>query len=129
MILLKEEVVKQKIVEVVTKKALYANRCSCCGKVFTMDKYCNDQMTPSNMKGIFNGGSAYIDENGRSLGNMFSTTVCSFSCADEIFKGGWKKLGMYKIYANANAELVRVELGLTSLIKEKEELLEEWDLN
>lgn len=127
MILLKEKIIEEKTVEIVTKQALFANECSCCGKVFTMEKYCNDRLTPSNMEGTFDGGSAYIDDDGRGLGNMFSTTFCSFSCADEIFKGGWKKLEIYKPYANANAELVRIALGLTSLIKEKEELLEEWE--
>lgn len=122
---LKEEVRKEKVIEVITKRALVASECSCCKKVFKMERYCNDQLTPAVMKGIFDSGA--IDENGRGLGNMFETLVCSFSCADEIFKGGWKNIPKFKPYVDAKAEIVRIELGLTSLMKEKEELLEEWE--
>ncbi len=122
---LKKEVKKEKLIEVVTKKALIASECSCCNKIFKMEQYGSYQLTPAVMKGIFDRGA--IDENGRGLGNMFETQVCSFSCADKVFKNGWKNIPKFQPYVDAKAELVRVKLCLTSLIKEKEELLEEWE--
>lgn len=105
------------------RPALRALVCDHCGDRFDMRAYCNDQCEPARLFGTFSGVA--FDAGGRSLGNMFSATVCSFPCAHAIHKGGWKKLKGYAPHAKQKLELVRVELGLTTKISEAE-MLAEW---
>jgi hypothetical protein len=100
---LKEAVHTRTLVKIEVKPALYADKCDCCGKLFTLDKYCNDKLSPGDMQGTF-------DQCSGSKGNMFFATVCSMDCAAKIFNGGWKDMRGYKSYAKEGATLVRIEL-------------------
>ena len=122
---LKNAIKGKKTIAYERKAALFAKKCDCCEIIFNMDKYCNDNLEPSELKGTFSSGAVAID--GRHLGNMFQATVCSFECAHKIFNGAWENIPEYKPYKKAKAHLVRVELGLTSLIKTEEELISEWE--
>lgn len=105
---LENEVRETRKVSVVVRPELYARQCDSCGQVFDMGA------TPTalgELKGIF--AESVAGPDGRSMGNTFSATVCSFACAHEIYaERGWAKLKAYKPYAKAGVELARVELAL-----------------
>ena len=124
-IILREKIEGEEFVTFTKKPALRALKCECCGRVFQMQPICNDQMTPSQMVGIFN--MTPNDANGRGLGNMFEATVCNFQCADTMFLYGWKELDRYQPYVQAGAELIRVQLGLTTAIVDEDELVKAWE--
>jgi hypothetical protein len=120
-IILRQEVKDTKTVEYVKQPLLRANKCDCCGFVFQMDKWCNDSLTPAKLFGTFDTSNAFT-------GNMFDAIVCSFRCAHILFfQEEWKTMEKYKSFADIGAKLVRVELGLTSLIKDEKQLIEEWE--
>lgn len=116
---LRKAITAKKTISYDKKPDLWAQKCECCGLIFKMDKYCNDQLAPAVMSGTFSKCAG-------DSGNMFFATVCSFACADKIFKGGWKDLPEYKPYKRVKAILIRVSLGLTSLVKTEENLIKEW---
>jgi len=116
---IKEAIVGKKTITVEKKRALYAQKCDCCGMVFKMNEYCNDTGLAI-MKGTF-------DDMAEGMGNMFSATVCSFICADKIMKGGWKTIPDYKPYAKIKANLVRCELKITSYVIGEKELINQWN--
>ncbi len=124
-IILKEEVKGKKTVSYIKKQRLVASKCDSCGVVFNMDKWCNDPLEPSILRGTFD--RAATNNKGERLGNMFDAVVCSFKCADDIFKGGWKAVSGYYFFKRCKAVLVRVELGLTRLVKTEKELVDEWE--
>lgn len=102
------------------KSDLWAQKCDCCGLIFKMDKYCNDKLCPAELSGIFS-------ECAGDGGNIFLATACSFACADKLFKGEWKNIPEYKPYRKVKAILVRIELGLTSLVKLEKDIIAEWE--
>lgn len=116
---LKDSIKSKKTIIVEKKPALYAMKCDSCGLVFEMDKYCNDNDL-ARLKGTFD-----ICCDGR--GNQFESTVCSFKCADNIMKNGWKSIKEYKNYAKSKANLVRCELKITSYLVNEEELIKRWN--
>lgn len=121
---LKDAVKGKKTVAFDKKPALYASVCDGCGKVFAMKQFCNDANL-GRLEGTFDSYNVQ-DDDGRGLGNQFSAIVCSFKCADVVMVGGWKKMGQYKPYARAKANLVRCELKITSYVVGKENLIKEW---
>lgn len=120
---LKGSVQKQVRRKETVRPALHALVCDNCGDRFDMRAYCNDRYDPATLFGTFSGVA--FGAGGRSLGNMLIATVCSFSCAHAIHKGGWKKMKEYSPHAKQKLDLVRVELGLTTKISEAE-MLAEW---
>jgi len=114
---------KKKTVTYDARPDLYASKCDLCKKIFGMQAYCNDKYVAA-LHGTFDKSAA--DKDGRSMGNMFSATVCSFECADKLFKGGWKYMNEYKPYIKVNAILVRAECYLTALLQTEKELIKEW---
>ena len=117
---IKKAICAKKTITYEKKSDRWAQKCDYCGKIFRMDKYCNDLLAPAILSGIFS-------ECADNEGNMFLATVCSFACAEKMFKGGWKNMPDYKPFKKINAYLVRVQLGLTSLIKTEEVLIKEWE--
>ena len=73
---LKDSIEGKKTVTVEKKSALYATKCDCCGKVFQMKEYCNDNDL-GYLKGTFDTMATGTD--GRGMGNGFSADVCSLS--------------------------------------------------
>jgi hypothetical protein len=123
---LKDAIKGKKTVEIVKKPELRATVCDCCGKIYHMGGSLDDgRRIAGKLHGIFN-NSAWGDD-GRGLGNMFSSSVCSFKCADEIMNGGWKKIKEYKPYVRAKAELYRCELLITTEVLTEEDLVNEWE--
>jgi len=122
---LREKIEGEELVTYTMKPELRALKCECCGKVFQMQPYCNDSIHPAIMTGIFD--RMATGEDGRGLGNMFEATVCSFACADTVFVYGWKELDRYLPYLREGAELVRVQLGLTTSVVEEPELVQAWE--
>lgn len=106
---------------VVDKEALVAKQCDCCEKIFDMND--NRDGPAGELRGMFEASVA--DKDGRSLGNMFSATACSFLCAHKIVTGGWKKFKDYAPYAKHKVKLGRVSFTISPLITEAE-LLADW---
>jgi hypothetical protein len=121
---LKEAIKGKQTITIEKKPALYASKCDCCGLVFQMEEYCNDKEL-GYLKGTFDNSA--IDSYGKGMGNMFSATVCSFKCADEIMKGGWKRMKDYKPYIKSKANLVRCEVEITAYVIEEKELIKKWE--
>lgn len=117
---IKKAIIGKKTVTYEKKPDLWAQKCDCCGKIFKMSKYCNDRLPPAILSGTFSKCAG-------NEGNMFSATVCSFTCAEKIFKGEWENIPDYKLFKRVKAQLIRVELGLTSLIKSEGNLIKEWE--
>jgi len=124
-IILKEEVKGKKEISYIKKHRLIAMKCDCCGLIFKMDRWCNDNLDPAILKGTFDRSAT--NNKGEQLGNMFDAMVCSFKCADAIFNDGWKDIPGYYFFKRCKAVLVRVEIGLTKLIKTEKELVNEWE--
>lgn len=121
---LKKSVKGKKTITYERKKSLRAYVCDSCGKVYKMKPYCNDDNLGI-IRGTFDNCAIGFD--GKGLGNMFSANVCSFKCADDIMKGGWKKIKEYKPYIKSKANLVRCELKVTSYVIKEDELIKEWE--
>lgn len=121
---LREAIKGKKTIIVERRPALYAIKCDCCGLVFQMKEYCNDRDL-GELKGTFDSGAT--DHEGRHLGNIFMANVCSFKCADDIMKGGWKNIKEYRPYIKSKANLVRCELKITSYVLGEKELVENWE--
>jgi hypothetical protein len=126
---LRNQVVKEETVNRVVKEALYANRCAGCDRILVMNSYCNDNRL-GELMGTFHISdhlSHVFDGHGKSMGNMFSCFVCSFACADAVMKGKWREIDHYKPFADADCNLVRAELKITTLLQFEAELLQGWD--
>lgn len=121
---LKDAIKGKQMITIEKKPALYASKCDCCGLVFQMNQFCNDKELGC-LSGTFDNDAT--DNNGRRMGNIFSATVCSFKCADEIMKGGWKKMKYYKPYIKSEANLVRCHVKITSYIITEKELVKKWE--
>jgi hypothetical protein len=100
---------------------LWVTVCDECGVRFKMHRWCNDQLHPGLLKGTFDRSHP---EKG---GNGFEATVCSLSCAHELFCGGWKKLPDYRALERVGATLARVELGLTAITETEAQVVEAWE--
>lgn len=122
---LRGQVTKRVRRTVVTKDALYASICDCCGKVFQMGELCNEEGR-AELRGTFD-CCATDPDTGKGLGNGFTATVCSFTCAQKLWDGKWRKLKEYKPYVDVDATLARGKVVLTSDFKEKDELIKEWE--
>lgn len=122
---LKDAISEKKTITVEKKPALYASKCDSCELVFKMEEYCNDTNLGV-LRGTFDNSA--LDKDGIGLGNMFSATVCSFKCADEIMKDGWKRMKDYKPFVKSKANLVRCELKVTSYLVPEEELIKKWEI-
>ena len=125
--LIKSVVLETANVKYVKRPSLYAKQCDICGKIFHMDKYCNDSLTPGELQGTFD--ECANDNTGKGMGNIFHADVCSFICADKMFNGEWKKLERFAPYIKVNANLIRVSLGLTSFVKDETHLIDDWETN
>lgn len=122
-VLIKKAITK-KVTRIETvKPALYLMQCDCCDRIFTMERLYHEH-SPGYMTGIFDGCAT--DRNGRGLGNMFNFCVCSFKCAEELYHGGWKKLGKYKDYKRCKNEILRAEVQIGELITE-EKAIKIWE--
>lgn len=122
---LAERVTTPKLVDIVVRPNLYADKCDGCGKVFRIDEYCNDKDL-ARLSGTFK--QCAKDADNRGMGNGFSAHVCSFKCAHEVFEnGGWRKMGQYKPFADADIRLVRAELKITVYRKDEAEIRREWE--
>lgn len=107
----------EKTVKVQEKPELYARRCDGCEKIFEMSRWCNDTLAPGELRGTFD----------RSVGNNgFGADVCSFICAQKIFEGGWRQMSEYADFVRIGATLIRVELGLTTLVRDQAQVIAEW---
>lgn len=105
--------------EVEVRPDLYADKCACCGEVFQMKPYCNDQGLAS-LSGTF-------DRCDNISGNIFVATCCSFACAHKLFaEKGWKKLKDYKHFAKDGAELIRAEIKITAFKMNEAAIRDEW---
>ena len=102
------------------KEELRGMRCASCHQIFDMGTWCNDDKAPGLLTGTF-------DKTSQNQGNMFSCFVCSFKCAHDIFTGGWKKFKECSEFVQGGSELVRVELGLTTIFKDEQTLINEWE--
>jgi hypothetical protein len=120
---IRDEVLGTAKVTYVKKKALYADECDCCGALFQMRRV--DEFVPENMEGEF---SSFAEgEDGHRYGGAFEAIVCSFACADKLFKGGWKKLEKWKPYVQVGAELKSISLSITSDVMTEHDLIREWE--
>jgi len=127
-VLLREAVRRSVVREVVTKPELRASVCESCRKVFDMRPLCNDRHEPGRMEGTFLSEKAAVGEDGRELGNQFEAAVCSLGCAADLFeKEGWKAIPRYRPFADAGATLARVSVGMTTLVKQEDLLVREWE--
>lgn len=102
------------------KPELWLNKCDSCGRLFGMERWCNDVLDPGRIFGTF-------DRVYRDRGNMFFATACSLECAHKIFTGGWKTMNEYRGYAKAGAKLMRVEIGITALFVPEDEAVKTWE--
>jgi hypothetical protein len=115
----------KKTIDFVLRGDLYADKCACCGKVFGMDQYCNDDNLAS-LHGTFD-RCAVSPITYKGDGNTFSVACCSFLCAHRLFNDEeWKKLPDYAHYVEAGAKLVRAELKITCFVKDEATLRDEW---
>jgi hypothetical protein len=121
---LKDAIKGKKTITYVKKQDLWARKCDCCGLIFKMEGRSQDSYPPSIMHGIFS--QCATGKDGRGLGNMFEATVCSFACADKIFKGGWENMSEYIPYKKEKAHLEWTSLYMTSSIKTEEQIIKEW---
>ena len=118
---LEEEVVENR--PQIVKQALWAERCDACQKVFVMGEVCNERGR-AQLRGIFD-KVPVVD--GRSHGNTFGATVCSFLCAHALFaEGGWRNMAKYKPYADIDATLLRGEVVITVHSQTPEQLRKKW---
>jgi hypothetical protein len=123
---LEDEVVVEKTVRVSVRPALYVPKCDGCGKIFRMNQWNPNDEWLGELRGTFD-GAACDPRDGRSMGNTFGATVCSFKCAHEVFaSGGWRKMEEYKPFADKDIPLVRAELRITSLVEDEKRAREEW---
>lgn len=123
---LENEVTIAKTVCVSVRPALFVPKCDGCGKIFLMKKWNGNDELLGEIRGTFD-DVAYDPEDGKSMGNVFSATVCSFKCAHEVFvNGGWRNMEGYKPYADKDIPLVRAELRITSLVEGEKKVREEW---
>jgi hypothetical protein len=122
---LEDEVRETRPVEVVVRRALYAQKCDGCGRVFRMKEFCNDAGL-GQLDGTFE-ECATEPVTDRRMGNGFSATACSFACAHDLFEGGkWKTMRAYKPFADAGIRLARAQLKLTCYRQTEAELRAEW---
>lgn len=127
---LRDEVQKTENVAVayVARPELYATQCAACSKVFRMSKWNHNDADLGYLRGTFDGKGRVVDpESGKGMGNMFFCYVCSFACAHTMMTGGWRDLEEYKPFADADHELIRAELRITSLVTLEAELIREWE--
>lgn len=124
-VMLREPVTGKVTVERQVKPALYASRCDSCLLVFRMLPFCNDQNL-GQLDGTFECGDVF-DDDGDGLGNMFRATVCSFRCADEIMRGGWRRIEGYRPFVQAGALLARCEVKVTAYLRTEAELVADWE--
>lgn len=104
---LAEAVTKQETIEVGVRPALHARKCDACGTIFEMEKWTSGDQNLGVMTVTFN------NPHGQ---NFLPIDVCSFRCAHEIVTGAWRKVPELKGYADADAQLVRAELKITSIV-------------
>lgn len=122
---LEDAVHTEKLMPVQIRPALFASQCDACRKVFHMKPFCNDGRL-GELEGTFE-KCPDDPETGRGLGNGFYATACSFACAHELFaNGGWRKIARYKPYVDADIQLVRAELKITSFVRDEAQLRKEW---
>lgn len=116
---LRDEVKVRKRVSVTERPALYASKCDACDKVFKAEKW-NQHDQPGKANGTF-------DPSAPGEGNGFSADVCSFTCADTLMAGGWRKMKAYKAQVKAKAELVRLNVQMTSTVRTEAETVNAWE--
>ncbi len=122
---IEDEVTIAKTVCVSVRPALFVPKCDGCGKIFRMNQWNPNDQLLGELCGTFD--DVAIDSDGKSMGNGFAATVCSFKCAHEVFaNGGWRKMESYKPFADADIPLVRAELRITSLVEDEKRAREEW---
>ena len=119
-LILKEAV--EELRKVVVKQPLIANRCDNCNCLFKVDNLCG--VLCGRVSGIFD---KEVQEDGRSLGNMFIADACSFRCADELISFSWKKLKKFKLYNDAEANIIRASLTVQQPLLSEEDLLNDWN--
>lgn len=125
MIKLENAVMVEKIMTVESRPALYASKCSSCGKIFRMLEWCNERCRGV-IDGTFDEG-AVDPETGKGMGNIFTVEVCSFACAHEIFTGGWRRIQEYKPFADADIALARAELTITFKVDDEAAIRAKWN--
>lgn len=119
-----EAVREEILVDVEVRPALYVQQCDGCGEHFRMKEFCNDQNL-GQLSGTFSGIA--VGRDGRRMGNIFISDVCSFACAHKVLTGGWKKIEEYKPFAEQDYELVRAELKITTMVvRGTKDLRKEW---
>lgn len=109
----------RKRVSVTERPALYGQKCDACGKVFKAEKW-NHHDQPGKANGTF-------DPSAPDEGNGFVADVCSFTCADALMAGGWRKMKAYKFQVRANAELVRLNVQMTNTVRTEAEAVKAWE--
>jgi hypothetical protein len=122
---LRKAIKKKVTISKEVKPPLFGRVCDSCGLVFGMMDWCNDRHSPGQLKGTFD--ECAVGSDGKSLGNTFRADVCSFTCAQEIYDGGWVRMKRYKPFIRAKAQLVRVSLGLTRTLRTEAELVAAWE--
>ena len=103
----------------VAKDPLYMSVCDGCNKRFLMEEWCND--------GELATLTAPFDGTAERQGNMFTATCCSFICAHRIFDGGWKSMPQYDAFLQADRNLVRGSIKITTLVKGEKEAVAAWE--
>ena len=118
---LRKEVTAKARITYTKKRALHAQQCDACGKIFEMrGRTTRDHVSPGTLIGMF-------DRCVGDRGNGFSATICSFACADVLYTGKWRDMKEYRPYARAHAILERIEAHLTADVRTEAEITEAWE--
>jgi len=114
---LADAVTQEETIEVGVRPALHALKCDACGTIFTMAKFSPNDTALGQMHCTFN------NQHGT---NVFNLHVCSFHCAHELMTGGWRKHPDLQHHAEADVQLVRAELRITSLVLSEALIRSKW---
>lgn len=117
---LRKAVTARKRVTYTQRRALHANKCDACGRVYTAEKWNANEPQSCKAHGTFHPSSP-------CEGNGFFADVCSFECAGKLMAGGWRKMKAYKCHAKAGGELVRLELHMTRFVYNEAESVKQWE--
>ncbi len=124
-VVLRKPVKGKKRITYTKKPELRASVCDACGKVFDMQPFCNDQGL-ARLHGTFD-TCAMNPDTGKSDGNGFNATVCSFRCAHKLMNGGWKRLKDYAHFVKEKAVLARGECTISVFVRNENELVHDWE--
>lgn len=125
-IMIAEEVLVERTVKVQIRPALHADKCDACGVVFRM-RGTSGGRTVAELSGRFE--HCALDKEGRSLGNGFRATTCSFACAEDLFGEAWRNIKEYRVFAKVKGNfLVEAEVRIARAMDTLEIVRKEWEI-